>query len=174
MKPASNGVSDLRTDFERPLWILATVVVLVLLLACSNLANLMLARGAAREREMALRLSIGAGRARLLQQLLVEAGAIAVAASVLGTVFARLAAPAIVALLAPRDTPAYLDVRFDGRVLVFAAVVGRPRHDRVRPPAGVARLLHVAARCAQGSSGRHTTRARLLRPLVVARRSPSA
>ena len=124
VRPASNGVSDLRTDFERPLWILTAVVGLVLLLACSNLANLMLARAAAREREMALRLSIGAGRARLIQQMLVEAGAIAVAAAAAGAAFARIVAPAIVALLAPRDTPAYLDVRFDGRALAFAAAIG--------------------------------------------------
>ena len=75
VRSASNGISGLRADYERPLWILAAVVTLVLLLACSNLANLMLARAAAREREMALRLSIGAGRARLMQQMLVEAGA---------------------------------------------------------------------------------------------------
>ena len=90
---ASNGMSDLRVSFERPLWILAAVVGLVLLLACSNLANLMLARGAARAREMALRLSIGAGRGRLVQQLLVEAGAISCAAVILGAVFAWIAAP---------------------------------------------------------------------------------
>jgi predicted permease len=167
MRPASNGVSDLRTDFERPLWILTAVVGLVLLLACSNLANLMLARAAAREREMALRLSIGAGRARLIQQMLVEAGAIAVAAAAAGAAFARIVAPAIVALLAPRDTPAYLDVRFDGRALAFAAAIGAL--------ATIAFGLVPALRASsvspldalKATGGRHGTRAKLLRPLVA-------
>jgi putative ABC transport system permease protein len=167
MSPASNGVSDLRTDFERPLWILTAVVGLVFLLACSNLANLMLARAAAREREMALRLSIGAGRARLIQQMLVEAGAIAVVAAAVGAAFARIAAPAIVALLSPWDMPAYLDVRFDGRALAFAAAIGAV--------ATIAFGLMPALRASsvspldalKATGGRYGTRAKLLRPLVA-------
>jgi putative ABC transport system permease protein len=168
VRAASNGISELRASFERPLWILATVVGLVLLLACSNLANLMLARGAAREREMALRLSIGAGRGRLLQQMLVEAGAIALAAAAAGAAFARIAAPSIVALLAPRDTPAYLDLRFDGRALAFAAAVGAA----ATMAFGLMPALRASAisplDALKASGGRHTRRARLLRPLVGA------
>ena len=127
----------------------------------------MLARAAAREREMALRLSIGAGRARLIQQMLVEAGAIAVAAAAAGAAFARIVAPAIVALLAPRDTPAYLDVRFDGRALAFAAAIGAL--------ATIAFGLVPALRASsvspldalKATGGRHGTRAKLLRPLVA-------
>jgi predicted permease len=167
VRPASNGISELRVSFERPLWILAAVVGLVLLLACSNLANLMLARGAAREREMALRLSIGAGRGRLLQQMLVEAGAIALAAAAAGAAFARIAAPSIVALLAPPDTPAYLDLRFDGRALAFAAAIGAA----ATMAFGLMPALRASATspldALKASGGRHTGRARLLRPLVA-------
>ena len=146
---------------------LAAVVGLVLLLACSNLANLMLARAAAREREMALRLSIGAGRARLVQQMLIEAGALSVAAAAIGAAFARVAAPVIVALLAPRDTPVYLDVRFDGRALAFAAGIGAVA-TMVFGLLPALRASSVSPLDAlKASGGRHATRARLLRPLVA-------
>ena len=167
VRSASNGISGLRADYERPLWILAAVVTLVLLLACSNLANLMLARAAAREREMALRLSIGAGRARLMQQMLVEAGAVAMAAAAVGAAFARVAAPAIVALLAPNDTPAHLDIRFDVRVLAFAVGLAA----LATMAFGLIPALRASGtsplEALKASSGRHTTRARLLRPLVA-------
>ena len=88
LRSAANGPSPLRQQFERSLWILASIAALVLLIAGSNVANLFLARTAAREREMALRLSIGAGRGRLIQQLLVESAIVAGAACVLGLLFA--------------------------------------------------------------------------------------
>ncbi|MFY9725853.1 MAG: ADOP family duplicated permease [Bryobacteraceae bacterium] len=117
--PAPNGPSRLRETFARPLWILAAVAGLLLLIACSNLANLFTARALAREREMALRISIGAGRGRLMRQLLVEGLLLAGAASVLAAAFAAVAAPAIVGLLSKSDSQVYLDLHPDWRMTAF-------------------------------------------------------
>ena len=124
LRPASAVPANLRRKFERPLWILALIAGVVVLLASSNVANLLVARAVGREREMAVRISIGAGRGRLLQQMLIESGLIAFAACVLGLMFAATAAPAIVNLLAPADFRAYLDLRIDARVLGFVTLIG--------------------------------------------------
>jgi predicted permease len=121
---AANGPSGLRRQFDRPLWILSVLVGLVLLISVSNLANLYLARAAVREREMSVRLSIGAGRSRLVQQMLIESVLLAAAACVLGLLFARVAAPTIVEMLAPAADPVYLELRLDWRLLAFLCIAG--------------------------------------------------
>ncbi|HEY7496920.1 MAG TPA: ABC transporter permease [Vicinamibacterales bacterium] len=123
LRSAVNGPSPLRREFERSLWILMSIAALVVLIAGSNVANLFLARTAAREREMALRLSIGAGRARLIQQVLIESAIVAGAACALGLLFASIAGPAVVAMLAPPDDPVRLDLRLDWRAMAFAAAL---------------------------------------------------
>jgi putative ABC transport system permease protein len=120
VRSAASGTSPLRSQFERSLWILSSIAVLVLLIAGSNVANLFLARSAAREREMALRLSIGASRGRLIQQMLVESALVAGAACAIGLLFAAVSAPAVVGMLASADDPVYLDLGLDWRLLAFA------------------------------------------------------
>jgi putative ABC transport system permease protein len=124
LRSAANGPSRIRKTFERPLWILAIVAGLVLLIAGSNVANLLVARAAAREREMALRLSIGAGSRRLVQQLLIENGLLTGMACLLGIGFAQAIGPAVVGRLLPAGESAFLDLGLDWRALGLVASIG--------------------------------------------------
>jgi predicted permease len=119
LEPAAAGVSALQRKGRPALIAIAVLVGFVLLIACANVANLMMAQAASRAREMALRVSIGASRARLLQLVLVESVWLALGASLLGSVFAWWAAPFVVSLINPPDNPARLFMTFDWRVSVF-------------------------------------------------------
>jgi putative ABC transport system permease protein len=117
--PAAGGESDLQSDYRTALLALGVLVALVLLIACANVANLMTAQASARAREMALRVSIGAGRARLMQLVLVESAWIALLAGALGELFAWWSAPVVVSMINPPDNPARLLLPADWRVLGF-------------------------------------------------------
>jgi predicted permease len=119
LEPAGSGVSEAQRLFRRPLVILSVLAALVLLVACVNVANLLTAQALARAREMALRVSIGAGRARLIQLMLAESTLLACGASVVGAAFAWWAAPFVLSLLTPLEEPVHLVLDPDWRVAAF-------------------------------------------------------
>jgi hypothetical protein len=120
---ATAGVSKMQREYRTPLVALSVLVALVLLIACANVANLMTAQAAARTREMALRVSIGAGRWRLVQLVLVESAWLAFLAAALGGCFAWWSAPFVVSRINPPDNPARLMLPADWRVLGFALIL---------------------------------------------------
>jgi predicted permease len=109
-------------DVRRPLFMLLGAVALVLLVACSNVANLLLARGSARHGELAVRAALGAGRARLLRQLITEAVVLGVSGAALGLVLAYGATEALIAAR-PADIPRLDEVGVDGTVALFTLAV---------------------------------------------------
>jgi predicted permease len=119
LEPAASGRSNLQRYYRLSLLVLGILVVLVLLIACANVANLMTAQAAARAREMALRISIGAGRWRLVQLVLVESAWIALLSTAVGGLFASRSTPFIVGMINPPDNPARLALPADWRVLGF-------------------------------------------------------
>jgi predicted permease len=167
VRSAATGVSPLRARFQRPLSILAGIAALMLLIAGSNVANLFLARIAAREDEMSLRLSLGAGRGRLIQLLLVESTMVAGAACLVGVLFAMAAAPAVVSLLGSAEDPVLLDLRvgwrffafLSGMTLLSSASLG------LAPALRASRAEPMTA--LKASAGRTSARARAMRAFVV-------
>ncbi|MEO8662114.1 MAG: ABC transporter permease [Bryobacteraceae bacterium] len=120
---AGTGVSGLREQYERPLWLLMATTGLVLLIACANLANLLVARASVREPEIAVRLAIGASRFRLVRQLLAESLLLAIAGALLGAGLAFALSRSIVAFLTTPDNPIALTIAMDWRVLAFTAAL---------------------------------------------------
>jgi FtsX-like permease family len=120
---AANGLSFLRDQFQKPLWMLMAIVGLVLLIACANIANLLLARGTSRQRELAVRMALGAGRRRLIGQLFTESLVLAALGCCLGMLFAAWASRFLLTMVSGGPEIIPLDTSPDARVLAFTAAV---------------------------------------------------
>ena len=121
--PADSGVSQLRREFESPLWLLLGLAGLVLVIASANLANLFLARASTREKEMGMRMAIGASRGRLIRQLLAESLLLAAIGAVLGALLAQNISRILVASLSTQSDPLFVDFGTDWRVLGFTTAL---------------------------------------------------
>ena len=121
--PGGTGYSALRRDVTRPLLVLLAIAGLVLLIACANLANLMLARASARQAEIGIRLSLGASRGRVVWQLLSESMLLAVSGCVLGAALAQLLSRYLIASFGNSTESPYLDLSLDWRMFAFMAGV---------------------------------------------------
>lgn len=170
LAPAAQGTSGLRARYRDALVILMGLVGVILLITCANVANLLLARASTRRAEMSLRLSLGASRARLIAQMLVESWLLAAAGAVVGLGFAVWTARLIVLQLSTVRVPYTIDIALDWQVLLFAALVA----GLVTPLFGVVPALR-ATRVTPGDALKDQNRAiaggaapRLTQALIVA------
>ncbi len=121
--PAGTGFSNLRKDSETGLWLLMGISALVLLIACANIANLMLARASGRDREMAVRLALGASRARVMRQLLSESLLLALGGALLGSFIAWTLSGWLINFLSTPNNQIFVDLSLDWRVLGYTSAL---------------------------------------------------
>jgi hypothetical protein len=167
---AGEGLSELRKQFSKPLWILMGIVGVLLLVTCANVANLLLARGNARQREIAMRLTVGAGKWLMTRQLLTESVLLAVGGGALGLLLAFVCSKSLVRMMSSSGSPISLSVQPDATVLNFTLLASlftallfgllpAWRAARLNPTSALVESTRV--------SGRAGSRSRLGRALIV-------
>jgi predicted permease len=170
LRPAAGGASDLRRGYQRPLLILVGIVGLTLLIACGNVANLLLARATARHHELSVRTALGASAGRIARQLLAESLLLSGAGAVLGVAFAHWGSRLVVSRLSTSQFRVFLDVGVDWRMLAFTAAVAVATAllFGIVPALRAARVAPIEAMREQGRGTSSGRRAGLAGPLVVA------
>ena len=123
VQEGGSGVDSLRRQYSKPLWILMAMVGLILAVACFNIANLLLARAASRRREMALRLSLGAGRFRIVRQLMTESVVLAILSAMAGIGVAAICIRFLLLMMTNGSDDFTVNVHLDWRVLAFTLLI---------------------------------------------------
>jgi len=123
LRPAAQGINALRADWETPLIALMAMVGLVLLICCANIANLMLGRAAARQKEIAVRLAIGASRAALARQLMIESMLVSIAGGLVALLCAQWTTAGLLQLLPENATGGWVQASLDVRTLLLCAAL---------------------------------------------------
>jgi len=168
VETGAKGLTDIRRALSRSVWIMTGVVTLVLLIVCANLVNLLLARAAARQREIATRLALGASRARLVRQFLVEALLLAACAAAAGAVIASWTKDAFLAWLVRVSPAIAIEPRIDVRAALFASIAAVVIGLAVGiVPAFAATRVDVNAIIAGGSRSDRRPRSFISRGLLV-------